>query len=158
MSLNYTTEAVTTYGGPYPAEGSGAHRYTILLLPQPASFQAPADLSTPGVRAPLFSARATSLLAWTTTTTAGTDTPLAIPWPQIAISTMNFPDYIATTGLEAPVAGWYMQVEQGTSTVSAAETSAVQSSTLPAFGASSCVPSPPFLLLSLPSPFGARLN
>lgn len=50
MSLNYTTEAITSYGGPYPAEGSGAHRYTILLLPQPESFQAPAELATPGVR------------------------------------------------------------------------------------------------------------
>lgn len=54
MSLNYTTDAITTYGGPYPAEGSGAHRYTILLLPQPTAFQSPADLSTPGVRSSSF--------------------------------------------------------------------------------------------------------
>lgn len=31
---------------------------------------------------------------------------------------MNFPEYINSTGLGAPVAGFYFTVEQGTSTVS----------------------------------------
>lgn len=95
-TLNYTTEAITAYGGPYPAEGSGPHRYTILLLPQPSSFKAPDGLNAPGV----------------------------------AISTMNFPEYINSTGLGAPVAGFYFTVEQGTSTVSVESTSAVVTSTL----------------------------
>ncbi|KAK1926338.1 phosphatidylethanolamine-binding protein [Papiliotrema laurentii] len=39
---------ITDYAGPGPAEGSGAHRYTILIYNQPSSFQAPANLSTAG--------------------------------------------------------------------------------------------------------------
>ncbi|KAL7410131.1 phosphatidylethanolamine-binding protein [Mrakia frigida] len=100
--LNFSTDAITTYGGPFPAEGSGPHRYTILLLPQPSTFTAPSDLSTPGV----------------------------------AISTMDFAAYVTDSGLEAPVAGFYFTVEQGTSTVSVVATSAVDSSTLPAFAQS----------------------
>lgn len=38
----------TDYAGPGPAEGSGPHRYTILVYLQPESFQAPANLSTAG--------------------------------------------------------------------------------------------------------------
>jgi len=38
---------ITSYAGPGPAPGSGAHRYVILLLPQPANFQPPANLSSP---------------------------------------------------------------------------------------------------------------
>lgn len=112
-TLNFTTDAITTYGGPYPADGSGPHRYTILLLPQPESFTAPADLSTPGV----------------------------------AISTFDFPGYVTDSGLGEPVAGWYMTVEQGTSTVTASSTAAVESSTLAAAAATTCVPFPwlPFL-------------
>jgi phosphatidylethanolamine-binding protein (PEBP) family uncharacterized protein len=49
-SLTYNDgTAVTDYGGPYPAEGSGPHRYTILLLPQYENFTAPSDLSSTGV-------------------------------------------------------------------------------------------------------------
>jgi len=33
---------ITAYGGPFPAEGSGAHRYMILVLAQPSAFAAPA--------------------------------------------------------------------------------------------------------------------
>ncbi|CAE6441569.1 unnamed protein product [Rhizoctonia solani] len=33
---------ITAYGGPFPAEGSGAHRYMLLVLAQPSSFSAPA--------------------------------------------------------------------------------------------------------------------
>ena len=35
----------TNYAGPGPAEGSGPHRYTILVYLQPSTFQAPANLS-----------------------------------------------------------------------------------------------------------------
>lgn len=34
---------ITAYGGPFPAEGSGAHRYMLLVLAQPSTFTAPAD-------------------------------------------------------------------------------------------------------------------
>ncbi|KAJ9096482.1 hypothetical protein QFC20_006425 [Naganishia adeliensis] len=45
--LNYTTAPITNYAGPGPAEGSGAHRYVLLLIEQPSTFTAPADLSEP---------------------------------------------------------------------------------------------------------------
>jgi phosphatidylethanolamine-binding protein (PEBP) family uncharacterized protein len=32
--------------GPYPADGSGAHRYVLLLYSQPSSFASPADVGT----------------------------------------------------------------------------------------------------------------
>lgn len=38
----------TDYAGPGPAEGSGPHRYTLLVYRQPESFQPPANLSTAG--------------------------------------------------------------------------------------------------------------
>jgi len=42
VSFTSTTAPVISYAGPGPASGSGAHRYTILLLPQPTDFTAPA--------------------------------------------------------------------------------------------------------------------
>jgi phosphatidylethanolamine-binding protein (PEBP) family uncharacterized protein len=48
LSLNVSTAggvAVTEYVGPQPPEGSGSHRYVILLLPQPPSFSPPANLT-----------------------------------------------------------------------------------------------------------------
>lgn len=41
LDINSGTN-ITAYGGPFPASGSGAHRYMILLLAQPSSFTAPA--------------------------------------------------------------------------------------------------------------------
>lgn len=41
---------ITAYGGPFPAEGSGAHRYMLLVLAQPSSFAAPA---TPAANSPI---------------------------------------------------------------------------------------------------------
>ncbi|KAG9127524.1 hypothetical protein FRC07_012676 [Ceratobasidium sp. 392] len=42
-TLDTTTGTnITAYGGPFPAEGSGAHRYMLLVLAQPSSFTAPA--------------------------------------------------------------------------------------------------------------------
>jgi phosphatidylethanolamine-binding protein (PEBP) family uncharacterized protein len=51
-SLNVSTACgvvVTDYVGPTPPEGSGPHRYVILLLPQPSSFSPPANLTNPNV-------------------------------------------------------------------------------------------------------------
>lgn len=56
-SLNVSTAggvAVTDYAGPAPPEGSGPHRYVILLLPQPSTFSPPANLSQPNVGVSVF--------------------------------------------------------------------------------------------------------
>lgn len=46
--------AITKYAGPAPAEGSGSHRYVILLYTQPTSFTAPEGLNTPDVGVSTF--------------------------------------------------------------------------------------------------------
>jgi len=43
---NATT--ITDYAAPGPAEGSGPHRYTILVYLQPSTFTPPSNLSTAG--------------------------------------------------------------------------------------------------------------
>jgi phosphatidylethanolamine-binding protein len=45
---------VTEYVPPQPIEGSGPHRYVILLLPQHSSFSPPANLSKPTVSIDLY--------------------------------------------------------------------------------------------------------
>ncbi|KAJ9110624.1 hypothetical protein QFC19_001453 [Naganishia cerealis] len=45
--LNYTTDPITNYAGPGPAEGSGPHRYVLLFISQPSTFTAPNYLSQP---------------------------------------------------------------------------------------------------------------
>ncbi|KZT42102.1 PEBP-like protein, partial [Sistotremastrum suecicum HHB10207 ss-3] len=98
-SLSFTSAVnITDYASPFPAAGSGSHRYVILLYSQPASFTPPANLSTPGV----------------------------------PVSAYDFNSYVQTTGLGPLVAGNYIQVEQGVSTISVSATSAVETSTLPA--------------------------
>jgi phosphatidylethanolamine-binding protein (PEBP) family uncharacterized protein len=55
--LNVSTTdgvAVTEYAGPAPPEGSGQHRYVILLLPQTSSFSPPSNLSKPNVGVSVF--------------------------------------------------------------------------------------------------------
>ncbi|KIP07988.1 hypothetical protein PHLGIDRAFT_117643 [Phlebiopsis gigantea 11061_1 CR5-6] len=55
--LNVSTSsgvAITKYAGPAPAQGSGAHRYVILLFAQPESFTPPSNLSTAGVPVSVF--------------------------------------------------------------------------------------------------------
>ncbi|KAG8917593.1 hypothetical protein FRC01_002350 [Tulasnella sp. 417] len=42
LTLTPSTDPVIKYAGPGPAANSGAHRYTILLFQQPATFTAPA--------------------------------------------------------------------------------------------------------------------
>ncbi|CAE7091867.1 unnamed protein product [Rhizoctonia solani] len=86
---------ITAYGGPFPAEGSGAHRYMLLVLAQPSTFTAPA---TPAAGSP--------------------------------IEKFDFDAYVKSAGLGNIVAGSYITVEQGTSTVSAEATSAVDTATL----------------------------
>jgi len=39
--------AITPYGGPGPADGSGAHRYVVVLYEQPADFAAPEPFAAP---------------------------------------------------------------------------------------------------------------
>jgi phosphatidylethanolamine-binding protein (PEBP) family uncharacterized protein len=48
------TNPSTDYAGPGPAEGSGAHRYVLLLIEQPADFSPPADLSAAGTPLGVF--------------------------------------------------------------------------------------------------------
>ncbi|CAE6517098.1 unnamed protein product [Rhizoctonia solani] len=86
---------ITVYGGPFPAEGSGAHRYMLLVLAQPSTFSAPA---TPAANSP--------------------------------IEKFDFEAYVKSAGLGNIVAGSYITVEQGTSTVSAESTSSVNTATL----------------------------
>lgn len=55
--LNIATKtgtAITKYAGPAPAQGSGAHRYVILLYIQPENFTAPDGLNTPDVGVSVF--------------------------------------------------------------------------------------------------------
>ncbi|GAA6032178.1 hypothetical protein JCM8097_007110 [Rhodosporidiobolus ruineniae] len=42
---------ITEYTAPGPIAGTGPHRYAFLLFDQPSSFQAPSNLSSPGVSA-----------------------------------------------------------------------------------------------------------
>ncbi len=54
---NVSTEGglvVTNYISPQPPVGTGLHRYTILLFPQPPSFSPPANLSSPNVGIDLY--------------------------------------------------------------------------------------------------------
>ena len=58
-SLNVSTDGpsalvVTDYFPPAPPVGTGVHRYVIMLFDQPASYSAPANLSTPNVGPDLF--------------------------------------------------------------------------------------------------------
>jgi len=55
------------------------------------------------------------------------------------VGKFNFPQYVQSTGLTGPVAGFYIQVEQGVATVSLSSTSAVVTSTLAAAQSSSPV-------------------
>jgi hypothetical protein len=89
--------AITAYAGPFPAAGSGPHRYVILVYAEPETFTAPA------------------------TPAAGS-----------GVSRMDFAAYVRSTGLQGPVAGTYIQVEQGTATAQFSSTAAVVTSTLPA--------------------------
>jgi phosphatidylethanolamine-binding protein (PEBP) family uncharacterized protein len=92
---NASATAITPYAGPWPAAGSGPHRYVVLLYEQPSSFSAPDGFSEP-----------------------------------LGVSVFDFNAYVKDSGLGNLVAGTYIQVEEGTATVSLSATSAVVSSTL----------------------------
>jgi hypothetical protein len=44
---NATANAVANYAGPWPAAGSGPHRYVVLLFSEPTDFTAPQDSKPP---------------------------------------------------------------------------------------------------------------
>ncbi|KAK0228323.1 phosphatidylethanolamine-binding protein [Armillaria fumosa] len=92
---NSSATAITSYAGPAPAEGSGAHRYVILLFQQPSTFTSPDGYTE-----------------------------------NIGVSTFDLSSYLSESGMGSLVAGTYMTVEQGTSTVSVSATSSVVTSTL----------------------------
>ncbi|KZT59760.1 PEBP-like protein [Calocera cornea HHB12733] len=49
LSVNLdNATAITNFAGPFPAAGSGPHRYCLFLYAQPSTFAAPSDLNTPG--------------------------------------------------------------------------------------------------------------
>ncbi|KAL1743279.1 phosphatidylethanolamine-binding protein [Schizophyllum fasciatum] len=93
-----SANTITDYAGPGPAEGSGAHRYVVLVYSQPESFSPPSELSQPGA----------------------------------AVEKYDFKKYVSDSGLGPLLAANYFTVEEGTSTVTVSETSAVESSTLSA--------------------------
>ncbi|KAF9476608.1 PEBP-like protein [Pholiota conissans] len=46
---NSSAVAITSYAGPWPAAGSGPHRYVVLLYSQPSTFKAPTAFSQPNM-------------------------------------------------------------------------------------------------------------
>jgi len=51
---NTSATAITSYAGPFPAPGSGAHRYVLILYEQPSSFTPPSELSQPNTPVSTF--------------------------------------------------------------------------------------------------------
>jgi hypothetical protein len=51
---NTTAVGITPYAGPWPAEGSGPHRYVVALYSQPETFTPPADFSQPNLPVAVF--------------------------------------------------------------------------------------------------------
>jgi phosphatidylethanolamine-binding protein (PEBP) family uncharacterized protein len=51
---NDTATGITVYGGPWPAAGSGPHRYVVALYSQPETFTAPPALSQPNTPIAVF--------------------------------------------------------------------------------------------------------
>ncbi|PPQ72491.1 hypothetical protein CVT24_003254 [Panaeolus cyanescens] len=105
---NATAVGITTYAGPWPAPGSGPHRYVVALYEQPSTFTPPDNLSA----------------------------------PNIPVSTFDWPAYVQSTGLGPLVAATYINVEEGTATVSLQPTSAVVTSTLAPSSATSGASTP----------------
>ncbi|CAE6339245.1 hypothetical protein RSOLAG1IB_00164 [Rhizoctonia solani AG-1 IB] len=95
---------ITPYGGPFPAEGSGAHRYMLLVLAQPSSFTAPA---TPAAGSPIEkfdfeayvkSAGLGSIVAGTyITVEQGTATVSAEPTSSVDTATLSAPSSSASS-------------------------------------------------------------
>jgi len=51
---NSSAVAITTYAGPWPAAGSGPHRYVVALYTQPSTFTPPAAFSQPNMGVSTF--------------------------------------------------------------------------------------------------------
>jgi len=51
---NDTATGITLYAGPWPAAGSGPHRYVVALYSQPSTFTAPAAFSQPNIGVAVF--------------------------------------------------------------------------------------------------------
>jgi len=51
---NSSAVGITTYAGPFPAAGSGPHRYVVLLYAQPSTFTPPTALSKPNMGVSTF--------------------------------------------------------------------------------------------------------
>ena len=110
--------AITNYAGPGPAAGSGAHCYVILVLPQPDDFSPPSNLSSPNTPLGVFGLTdyiSVCLLLRTPELLSLTALPLA-----------------QTSKLGQPIAGTYFTVEEGTASVSASATSAVNTQSISA--------------------------
>jgi len=96
LVANDTAVGITTYAGPWPAAGSGPHRYVVALYSQPSTFTAPDGLSQAGL-------------------------PVAV---------FDWNAYVASSGLGPLVAANYINVEEGTATVSIPQTTPVNTATL----------------------------
>ncbi|KDN48949.1 hypothetical protein RSAG8_02302, partial [Rhizoctonia solani AG-8 WAC10335] len=100
--------SMTAYGGPFPAEGSGAHRYMILVLAQPSSFSAPA---APAANSPIEkfdfeayvkSAGLGSIVAGTyITVEQGTATQSVEPTSSVDTATLSVPSSAASVSRSA---------------------------------------------------------
>jgi len=92
---NTSATAITPYAGPWPAAGSGPHRYIVALYEQPEAFAAPEGF---------------------------TET--------LPVGPYDFKAYVENSNLGSLVAANYINVEEGTATVSLVATSAVVTSSL----------------------------
>ncbi|KAF7984070.1 hypothetical protein HWV62_17624 [Athelia sp. TMB] len=105
--------AVTAYAGPAPASGSGPHRWDSQLL---IFLNISHDMCRYVI---LLYSQPSTFTAPANLSTAG-----------VAVSTFDFPAYVASTGLGPLVAANYFTVEVGTASASISPTSAVVTSTL----------------------------
>ncbi|KAF5324651.1 hypothetical protein D9611_004385 [Ephemerocybe angulata] len=94
---NATATAITPYAGPWPAAGSGPHRYVVVLYEQPTEFTAPEGFT-------------------------GT----------LPVGVYDFKDYAEKAKLGNLVAANFIEVEEGTATVSLVSTSTVNTATITA--------------------------
>ncbi|KAF6764889.1 phosphatidylethanolamine-binding protein [Ephemerocybe angulata] len=94
---NATATAITPYAGPWPAAGSGPHRYVVVLYEQPTEFTAPEGFT-------------------------GT----------LPVGVYDFKDYAEKAKLGNLVAANFIEVEEGTATVSLVPTSTVNTATITA--------------------------
>jgi hypothetical protein len=97
---NATATAITPYAGPWPAAGSGPHRYVVALYEQPSDFAAPEGFTG-----------------------------------ELPVGVFDFKKYVADAKLGDLVAANFIEVEEGTATVSLVSTTTVNTATLTSTGA-----------------------